>query len=265
MDIQNVHMKRRGREQAFISAQCWPVSFYHLFQGAAGVTVSTAPTHGAGPGSIPRAALQDIKVGPITVSAAKDLVMRHHYLHSFPGGTSLAFGTFLDSRLLGVVTLGVGPYNARSLVEGALASDCLTLTRLWLSDELPQNSESRILGIVLRNLRKHTLIKFVLSYADPSKGHTGTIYKATGWIYTGLSKPTPLYDLGDGKLAHCRTLATKFGTRSVRHLTNHGAEVTLVPQSPKHRYVYFLDRAWEQRLTVSVLPYPKKENLDASS
>ena len=73
----------------------------------------------------------------------------------------MAIGAFIGSRLMGALTLGVGPLNAHSLVEGATLDDCLTLTRFWLSDELPRNSESRYIGIVLRSLKRHTGLKFL--------------------------------------------------------------------------------------------------------
>jgi hypothetical protein len=190
---------------------------------------------------------------------AKGLLERNHYLHSLPGGTRLAFGVFLENRLLGAATLGVGPTNAHCLVEGATPDDCLTLTRLWLSDELPRNSESRTIGVLLRALGLHTSVKFVLSYADPAHGHLGTIYQATGWLYTGLSEPMPLYDLGDGVARHSRSLGHTYGTHSVAHFLRHGVDVKLQPQAPKHRYLWFLDPAWRGRLRVPVLPYPKKE------
>ena len=230
---------------------------------AAGVTVSATPILGAGPGSTPRAALQHIQVKPIAKGVARQIMVRHHYLHSLPGGTYLAFGTFVGTRLLGAVSLGVGPFNSPSLVARAEADDCLTLTRLWVSDDLPKNSESKILGIVLRNLRRYTDLKFVLTYADPTQGHLGTIYQATNWIYTGLSNPTPLYDLGDGRLRHCRSVSASLGTRSVRHLSDNGVPIRLVPQAAKHRYIYFIDPSWRPQLRVSVLPYPKREATDA--
>jgi hypothetical protein len=34
----------------------------------------------------------------------------------------------------------------------------------------------------------------------------------------------------------------------------------LLPQKPKHRYVYFLDPDWKPRLIPEVLSYPKKEH-----
>lgn len=226
---------------------------------AASVTVGTAPNQGAGAGSTPSAALQALRVQPVPHAVAKALIERHHYLHSLPGGTMLAFGVFVEGRLLGAIILGVGPFNAHCLVEGALPDDCLVLTRLWLSDELPRNSESKVIGIALRQLRRHTSLKFLLSYADPSQGHLGTIYQATGWLYTGLSEAMPLYSLGGDKPCHSRSFSHAYGTHSLRHFAEHGVDVRVVPQSRKHRYIYFLAPAWRPRLLAPALPYPKKE------
>ena len=192
------------------------------------------------------------------------MIERHHYLHSLPGGSKLAFGVFVGGSLLGAITFGVGPFNVPSLVAGATSDDCLTLTRLWLSDELPSNSESRTIGILLRSLRKHTPVRFLLSYADPSQDHLGTIYQASNWLYTGLSEATPLYDIGDGKPRHSRSLSHAYGSHSIAHFRRHGVPVRLVSQEPKHRYIYFLDPSWRERLLVPVLAYPKREDKDGS-
>ena len=225
---------------------------------AVGVRVSTVSNREAGAGSSPSTALQSIYVQPIPFIAAKKLIEKHHYLHSIPGGTKLTFGTLVNGKLLGAITFGVGPHNAYKLVEGAVPSDCLTLTRLWLSDELPANSESRTIAICLRALRKNTQVKFVVSYADPSQGHLGTIYQATGWIYTRLSEAMPMFDLGDGRLRHSRSLSHAYGSQSLKHFKTYGLKVKVVPQSRKHRYMYFLDKSCQENLTVSAFPYPKK-------
>ena len=164
---------------------------------------------------------------------------------------------------MGAMTLGCGPAQVYCLVEGATNTDCTTLTRLWLSDELPANSESRVIGIVLRSLRGHSGLKFVVSYADPSAGHIGTIYQAGGWLYTGLSQTTPLFDLGDGVTRHSRTFSSIHGTRSAGYLAGQGIDVKAIPQQRKHRYVVFLEPSWTGRLKVPVLPYPKKESSNA--
>ena len=155
---------------------------------------------------------------------------------------------------------GGAPSNAHRLVDGVAREDCVTLTRLWLSDDLPRNSESRMLGVVFRALKQHTALKFIVTYADPSQGHVGTIYQATNFIYTGPSEAMPLLDLGDGVPRHSRSIAHAFGTHSVTYLKRHGVPVRLVAQAAKHRYLYFLDRRWRSRLLAPVLPYPKGDD-----
>ena len=130
---------------------------------AGSVMVRTTLNHEERAGSIPSPALQSIRVQPIPFVAARQILVKHHYLHSLPGGTKLAFGTFLEGKLLGAITFGVGPYNAFALVDGACPDDCLTLTRLWLSEELPPNSESRVISVCLRYLKKYTTLKFIIT------------------------------------------------------------------------------------------------------
>ena len=207
--------------------------------------------------ALSKSGIEVIQVMPVRFLVAKSLLVRYHYLHSMPGGTQLAFGVLVERRLVGALTLGVGPANGHRLVEAARPEDCLTLSRLWLSDELPRNSESRVLGQVLRSLRRHTAIKFLIIYADPSQGHVGTIYQATNWLYTGESEAMPLYDLGDGVARHSRSVSYAFGTHSMRHVRSHGVPLRVIAQRRKHRYLYFLDRKWRSRLRVPVLPYPK--------
>ncbi|MGD0855964.1 MAG: DNA methyltransferase [Dehalococcoidia bacterium] len=190
---------------------------------------------------------------------AKKVFEKEHYLHSMPGGTMLTFGVFLKGRLMGALSFGAGPSLAHKLVKGAKRDDCLALTRLWLSDDLPRNSESHVLGFVLRSLRQHTEVKFLVSYADPSQGHLGTIYQATGWLYSGLSSAMPLYDLGDGVPRHSRSVAHTYGSHSVRYFAKHGVDIKRIPQAAKHRYIYFLDASLRSRLKVPLQPYPKKE------
>jgi hypothetical protein len=224
---------------------------------AGSVVAARSEDHRTGGGATPTPALQQLAVKPVPFVVARKLLEREHYLHSFPGGTKLAFGAFVGAGLLGALTLGAGPANAYALVGGVNPDDCLTLSRLWLSDNLPKNSESRFIGIVARALKRNTKLKFLISYADPAQGHLGTIYQASGWVYTGLSQATPLYDIGDGRHYHSRSLSHSFGSHGLAHFQRHGIEVKLVPQQAKHRYLYFLDSTWREHLKGPALPYPK--------
>ena len=99
--------------------------------------VATQPSDG---GSRPTSSLQSIRVRPIPIKVAKELLVREHYLHSLPGGTQMTFGAFLGNNLLGAITLGAGPFNAHRIVDYASPDNCLILTRLWLSDQLPKTA-----------------------------------------------------------------------------------------------------------------------------
>jgi hypothetical protein len=226
------------------------------------VTLSSVPVSEAGSHSHPVSPLRLIQVRPLPFVVTKKLITEHHYLPSLPGGTMLTLGAFVNDQLLGAMTFGAGPQNAFSLVNGANRRDCLTLTRFWLDDQLPSNTESHVIGIILKALKRHTYVKFMVTYADPSQEHVGIIYQATNWLYTGLSKMTPFYDIGDGRPKHSRSLGQIYGTHSIKFLPRQGLPVKMVSQSAKHRYLYFLDTTWQDRLKVPVLPYPKKEKLN---
>ena len=231
---------------------------------AGGVTDAWLASQRAGGGATPTSALQALRVAPVTHRVAKELLRQGHYLGTLPAGTRLSFGVFAGQSLTGVVTLGVGPPNGHRLIHGAGPDECLTMTRFLLSDRLPRNSESRVLSVVLRALRRNTSVRFVLTYADPAVGHTGVIYRAAGFLYLGLSQGVARYDIGDGRRHHSRTFSHVFGTRSRRHLEERGLTVRLVDQAPKHRYLYLLDASLQERIAVPRLQFPKTGECDGS-
>jgi hypothetical protein len=116
-----------------------------------------------------------------------------------------------------------------------------------------------VISVCLRYLKKYTTLKFIITYADPAQEHFGTIYQATNWLYTGLSEATPKFDIGDGKARHSRSLSHALGSHSLKYLSGCGLNVKVLPQVAKHRYIYFLDKIYRNRLKTLVLPYPKKE------
>jgi hypothetical protein len=239
----------------------------------AGVTGSTVSHQEAGTGSRPSATLpalafspKELEVKPIPGKVARKLCKERHYLHSYPGGALLNFGVFVGHLLLGAVVLGVGPTNVHRLFYGAKNHEVVCLARLWLDDRLGRNSESRVLGTILRVLRrKQITIKALFAYSDPVLGHLGTIYQATGFLYLGESTAMPRYKLPDGSVHHSRSLSHSYGTHSRHHFASFGVDVELVRQAPKHTYVALIDPSWKAKLIRPVLPYPTKEQINGNS
>ena len=240
--------------------------------GAASVTGSTALAHGAGSGSIPRAALQsseafgpkDLMIKPVSPRVARTMCETHHYLMSYPGGTLFNLGVFVGHALLGVAVVGVGPFNVHRLFRDAEPEEVACLSRLWLDDRCGRNSESRVLGIILRLLRRHqSTIKALVAYSDPAAGHTGVIYRAGGFAYLGRSVGMALYRLSDGSVRHSRSVGHSFGTHSLAHFRALGIDVRPVPQSTKFVYAAFIDPTWRDRLTRPILPTVPRSIFDA--
>jgi len=94
----------------------------------------------------------------------------------------MQFGPSLDKRKL------------IALVEGTQWNEFIELNRLAFTEVLPRNSESRALSIAFKLMRKHAPhIKWVVSFADATQCGDGTIYRAAGFILTGIKQNSQLY------------------------------------------------------------------------
>lgn len=204
----------------------------------------------------PRSILKALIVRPVMPSVVHTMIEERHYLHSMPAAPRRCYGVYLGDALYGAVVFTSGPRQGYHLLTAARPQAVSELARLWLSDALPPNSESRVLGIVLRTLRRETTWKLLLSYADPAAGHVGTIYQATGWVYLGQTEPTTYVRLADGNLYHPRSVYQRYGSNNVRHLRATGIPAVREAMGGKHRYAYVLDPAWWWRLRGRQQAYP---------
>lgn len=76
------------------------------------------------------------------------------------------------------------------------------------TDVLPRNSESRAIGIAMKLLRKHApQLKWVITFADGAQCGDGTIYRASGFVLTGIKKNDQIWVAPDGEVT-TRIVAT---------------------------------------------------------
>ena len=194
-------------------------------------------------------------MAPIPQRVAAELVRARHYLHAPASAVRLSLGVFGGGELVGCAIFNPGPRNGHRLLRDATQADVLHLARFWLDDRAPRNSESRALGIIARHLRRHTAVKALLAYSDPAAGHSGMIYRAAGWLFLGEADAQPLMSVNGGPPRHLRSVASVLHSHSADYLRRHGFEVTMVPTTPKLRYLLLLDPAWRDRLLVAPRPY----------
>lgn len=183
----------------------------------------------------------------IDYDETKPFILGIHYARRMPCITD-AFGLFIDSQIVGVVTYGIPVSN--TLCTGLAGEknkyDVRELNRLVLLPEYNgKNYASYLVSHSLKMLPNHT---FVVSYADTAWSHVGYIYQATNFLYTGLSaKRTDIFS-PNGKHARHLEKNTHIEIRQTRSL--------------KHRYVYLVGNRRTKKqmlkeLNYEIKPYPK--------
>lgn len=191
-------------------------------------------------GSTPIPTLQSCRVGHATRCEVSWMI-RAHYLHHWPGVTvcTLAMSRPLAGGLIsdiGLVVFALPPRETAKRYGGVTWE----LARLWIIDAMPKNSESWLLGRAAWHVRHvHPEVEVLVSYADPSAGHSGVIYRAAGWRPDGRTdddRKTPRFDY---------TVAGKHYSRRA-HVPN-GAEIVRVPRVSKYRFVLRLEPRSPQR------------------
>jgi hypothetical protein len=180
---------------------------------------------------------------------------------------------FYNDRLEGVMQLGPSIDKAKSvgLVRDTSWNGFIELHRMAFSDVLPKNSESRAIGVAMRMLRKKAPhIEWVLSYADGTQCGDGTIYRASGFDLLKITPNKSMWRMPDGNVICKIVLEPGFGSgskgennikarynktgseTSTSFLKRVGAECLGGYQL---KYIYFLNPAARERLTVPIMPF----------
>ena len=205
----------------------------------------------------------DYHVERIQYKLAMEIVIANHYLHR-RAPCSLAFAMIhtQTNEIVGVVTYGVSASS--TLLKGICGDDekqnVYELTRLWISDDVPKNGESFLIGNTLKLLDK----EIVVSFADSSQQHLGVVYQATNFIYTGLSAKFKDPKVKGLENQHHATYANGLTNKQV--IEKYGKDnVTFVERARKHRYIFINANKWRkkellQKLRYQILPYPKVDS-----
>ena len=227
---------------------------------------------------------KDISVKPISARDAALVVKAIHYSGKVVNNSTLHFGVFLNEKLEGVMSFGnsLDKKKIQGLVKDTGWNNFIELNRMAFSDRLPRNSESRALSVAFRLIKKHyPHIEWVVSFADGTQCGDGTIYRASGFVLTGLSEgsmwfmPQELAKYNDGsRVAHRMKVQDKCSVLSkfILSATN-GKNLTMAGYANKFggevmkgfmlRYIYFLNPAAKERLTVPVIPFSKIDEMGA--
>ena len=180
----------------------------------------------------------DYTVVQIPYEATKDWILNIHYAKRMPS-ISYAYGLYRHDEMVGMVSYGspASPSLCKGICGEEYKSDVIELNRLVLKDNLPNEASF----LVARSLKLLPKPKVVVSYADAGGHfHTGFVYQATNFLFTGTTRPR-------------NDIAWKDGKHSRHHL---GDITKRVDRTAKHRYVYFIGSKRERKVLREALRYP---------
>jgi hypothetical protein len=209
---------------------------------------------------------KDLRVAPISAKDAAAIVKKIHYSGKIVPNSQLHFGVFLNGRIEGAMQFGPSMDKRKmlGLVEGTSWNGFLELNRMAFSERLPRNSESRALSVAFRLIRKHYPgIEWIVSFADGTQCGDGTIYRASGFVLTGIRENKTILKMPDGSVVADITLQTTSGKtgRNASWWKKHGAKAL---DGFQLRYVYFLSESAKSRLAVPIIPFSKISEFGAS-
>lgn len=177
-------------------------------------------------------------VRPVSRAACEEFILGIHYAKRWPSIT-YAYGLFESGELTGVVTYGTPPSSTlRSGLAGNENADkVLELNRLCLK----YNKKNEASYLVSRSLRMLPKGRIIISFADTSQGHIGTVYQACNFRYFGLSAKRTDWKVKGKEHLHGQTVADEFRgkpNRAQLMRQKYGEAFYLEPRPRKHRYIY---------------------------
>ena len=117
---------------------------------------------------------------------AEPFILNIHYAKRKPS-ISYVYGLYDNDELIGICSFGspASPSLCKGIAGEHNKSKVIELNRLVLKYNR-KNEASYLVGQSLKLLPKP---KIVVSYADTAQNHTGIVYQATNFLFTGTSKP----------------------------------------------------------------------------
>jgi hypothetical protein len=186
----------------------------------------------------------DYYIDRITKKQAEELLLTYHYLKDISKGfkSGYNYGLFKKNdfsplnigQLLGAIIFTGLPVP--EVAQGAFGlarneqQGLFELSRLCIHPDTQSrehNITSWFVSRAIKQLRKDTEVKAIISYAD-SDFHSGTIYRACNFVYAGLTDAKKDFYYADG---------TKHSRGKMK-----GAAGEWKDRSRKHRYVMVFDK-----------------------
>jgi hypothetical protein len=187
---------------------------------------------------------------PVPLSVADGLVCEHHYAGGGSNTATFTHGLFRAGDLMRCLGVAWWIPPTKGAARKTWAGDwrrVLSLSRLVVLPGVPKNACSFLLARSVRSVRGGGAWECLVTYADTWRGHTGGIYRVSGWEDCGLTKPEAVWVDGRGRMVSrkagpkTRTKAemVALGCRCLGRFPKHKFRLVLTPPRPRRERTLF--------------------------
>jgi len=198
-------------------------------------------------------------VNLINIAIAKPFVERYHYAHGASRTSVYCFGLYYknDNKTLHGVSWWIPPpLGASKSVLPENPKNVLSLHRFCLVDDRPENAGSFLISKSIKIICKKRWTTLV-TYADLALKHNGGLYKASNWLYNGITKKNPLFWDNQNQRMISRKKGSK--TYSIKEMIKLGFEHK--GNFSKHKFIYPLLKRRKYGIGQKELLFTKEGNI----
>lgn len=174
-------------------------------------------------------------VADVSIQVARLLVTKYHYAKSATNTRVYTHGLFRNGsdKCYGVAWW-IPPTKTAAQASWDNWKKVLTLTRLVVMPGVPKNACSFLLAGSVKMIDRKAW-ECLITYADTMRNHTGNIYRASNWQYTGLTAPETVFTD-----RHGRMMGRKRGQRTLTVEEMEREDFTSKGKSQKHKFKLIL-------------------------
>lgn len=227
----------------------------------------------------------EIEVRPVKtkeeMNVAKDQILNQHYIRRWPKAVQAVLGVFHNGQQIGTLLYGIGTraQSAREIFQDENGDPVMQNNQMW---ELQRSFTTDEAKKQIPNLGSMTIsrgnewvrqnettkdgkpVKAIISYADTSAGHKGSVYQSTNATFLGEQRPLPYFLITNPKNDNYAR-RSKITPQEHQILTDKGFTIQQIkPDTGKLKFVYALGKDQSERdqllskIVKPIFDYPKE-------
>jgi len=184
--------------------------------------------------------------GHLPTNRVADFISKYHYSGGM-GNAAIPYECVHEQTgdLVGVIAFHAPiSENVRASVFGdGRENEVIELHRMAIHPDAPKNTATWFISRALDRLKGYKpQYRAVLSFADTTEGHDGTVYQAASADYTGMTAESTFYQDENGRLRAPR--------QNGENIDPGKTDWKPVKRKSKHRYVFYLPDKYESKQDV---------------